>query len=91
VSHGGKGSKRRPESEPGAYGDGYERIFGKGMLAGDKPLHVVGTLFASGGLAPKGETVLVGERGHESTVRLEDWPESLPAYRMQGAREAKDE
>jgi hypothetical protein len=42
VSHGGKGSKRRPESEPGAYGDGYERIFGKGMLAGDKPLPVVG-------------------------------------------------
>lgn len=30
MSHGGKGSKRRPESEPGAYGSGWDAIFGKG-------------------------------------------------------------
>ena len=29
MSDGGKGSTQRPESQPGAYAEGYERIFGK--------------------------------------------------------------
>ena len=28
MSDGGKGSTQRPETRPGAYGDGYDRIFG---------------------------------------------------------------
>lgn len=29
MSDGGKGDTQRPESKPGAYSDGWERIFGK--------------------------------------------------------------
>ncbi len=33
ATHGGKGSGRRPESEPGAYASGWDAIFGKGRKA----------------------------------------------------------
>ena len=31
MSDGGKGDKRRPEAEPGAYTAGWDRIFNRGM------------------------------------------------------------